>query len=153
TQTGGIGGVAVKLYYLLVGDSRSLMQSVNILGDDAAGLALVHQMGDRPMPAIWLGAREGFVSPNLAPPGLSAHLLGGKKVAEFDRLVFGPDTAGASEIGYSGLGADAGAGENHRATARGEHVAEFGDRMSHNVPTILLLRGDLDQFAGDVGWT
>ena len=126
-ETGRVGGVAVQLDDFLGRHAGGLVQPVDILRDDGAGLAAPHQRIDRAVAAIGLRAAEVILHREAAPPGLAPRLLGRQELVEIDRRHLRPDAAGAAEIGDAGLGADAGAGEHDRAARLVDQAGERGN--------------------------
>src|SRR5262245_41740524 len=79
------------------------------------------------MPASRLGGTEMFLHGEPPPPRLVTHFLAREKFIERDRPHLGPDTAGRTEIRYSTLGRDAGAGEWHDRGRFLDKVAQPGN--------------------------
>ena len=112
---------------LVAGDARRLVQPVDILGDDGGDLAAPHQRIDRAVAAVGFGRLEDVLHREAPPPGFAARLLGGQELVEIDRRHLRPDAARAAEIGYAGLGADAGAGEHDGAARLLDQPLQRGD--------------------------
>jgi hypothetical protein len=111
-EAGGIGGVSVQFDHLLGGDARFLVQPVDVLGNDGAGRAAPYQFRNRFVTPVGLGRGNGLVAVELSRPVLAPGVGRFHELAEVDGTVTLPDSAGASEIGDSGFGADAGARED-----------------------------------------
>ena len=118
----------MKLDHFLIGNAGELMQPVDVLGDDAGDLALGNEMRDCAMSAVWLSLLEHLFEGQLAAPSLATHVFPRKKVIKVDRLIGGPEAAGAAEIGNPGFGADAGAGKDDDSAACFEKLGQVVDQ-------------------------
>ncbi len=128
-EAAGVGGVAVQLDDLPVGNARFLVQAVDVLGDDASRRPAPHQHLDGAVAAARFRFADGVLTGEFSPPRLAAHLLGGNEVLELDGTIAVPDTAGAAVVGNARFGADAGAGEHHGAAAVFDRLCEQLDHL------------------------
>src|SRR5262245_1609781 len=125
----------MQLDHLAVGHTGSLVQTINVLGDDSGHLALIDQAGERAMTSIRGGLLHHLVARELATPGLTARLARGKEVAKLDRLVLGPYASRRTIIGDPRLGGDAGTGERDHAFRIGDHAPQLVD-LPHEPPSL-----------------
>ena len=129
-ETSRIRPVAMQLYNPLIGYSRSLMQAVDVLRDDARDSSLRDEMRNRPMASIGFRLRHSFINRDLPSPRFAPRFFRGNELAKVDWLILGPDAAGASEVGNSGFSANARAGEDDRSLALSEHLSQFANQIS-----------------------
>src|SRR5207244_2614073 len=90
--------VAVELDDCLVGQTRSLMQPVNILGHDALQQAGPPPVGNSQMRRVWFRTCYGRIRVQPAAPRLAPHLRVAQVVAVVDRRVTGPDATRTAEV-------------------------------------------------------
>src|SRR5207245_2279630 len=83
----------------------------------------------RPVAPIRLGRLENILHREAPPPGFAPRFLGGEELVEIDRRHLRPDAARAAEVGDPRLGADAGAGEDHRTLRPLDQLGEGGDAI------------------------
>jgi hypothetical protein len=107
---------AVKLDYLFVRHSRQAVKPVDILRDKAEQLASCLKITDGVVADVWFHVFIKLVGFLLHLPVTDARGFAGKKFIEVDRLVPGPDAAGAAEVGDSGFRADPRSGKKNYLT-------------------------------------
>ena len=110
-----VRGVPVQLDHPRVRHPGPLVQPVDVLRDDGGHDASVDQRRDGAMAVVGLGVRHRAVALHPLAPRLAPCRLRCDEVAEVDRPAPRPHPARAAEVRDPGLGADAGAGEHHRA--------------------------------------
>ena len=98
-----MGRVSVDLDEGLGGLAGTLMQAVDVLGDQAGQPPLPRQIGQRPVASILLGAGEIGIHPEAPPPILQPRLLGCDELLVGDRCHPAPDSARAAEVGNAGF--------------------------------------------------
>ena len=114
---------------LLGGDTGSLMEPVDVLGDHRSGRAAADERGDGAVPAVRLCVAPGVVGLEAPPPGFAPGFLRREKIRKIDRCHLCPDPAGAAKIGDPRLGADAGTGEDDGLVRPFDDAGELGDLM------------------------
>src|SRR2546430_4367357 len=90
----GVSGIAVELDDVLGCETRSLMQIVDVLGDDARNLAGPVERGQRAVAASRLCCGECRFHREAPPPCFVPGVRTGDKFVECNRTVAGPQSAG-----------------------------------------------------------
>ena len=131
-QAFGIAGIAVQLDHMAVRHNTnlfegSLMQGIDILGDDMADPALPHQFSHGPVAVIGLHRVPGVFHFEAPLPRHAPRIGIGNIILKFHRHHLGPDAARRAEIRNAGFGGHAGAGEDHRAPALTQQIGQRGN--------------------------
>ena len=109
---------------LLGGDAGSLMQAIDVLGDDRAQHAPADQRSQRLVATVRLGSDEIAIDDCLAPPCFATHVGGTEEILEWDRLQARPNAPWTAKIRDTGFGTDAGTRECDRAFALGKQRSQ-----------------------------
>jgi hypothetical protein len=120
-----VSGIAVQFHHMVGGETRGLMQIVDVLGDDGGDLAGPVERGKRAVAASRPRRGKGRFHRKAPPPCLIPGIGTGDELIERDRAVAGPQSAGRAEVGNPAFGRNAGAGEGNDGRGLGDHVAEL----------------------------
>ena len=124
-EAGGLACRAVELEHAAA--AGQLVQSVDVLRDDAADAAGRFPMGKHAVAGVGLGRAELAVHLGFLPPVFVPGVGAFEELVEKDRAIPGPHAARRAEVGDAALGADAGAGQDDGRSRRGQPMGDALD--------------------------